>query len=348
MPGNWLDRLRGLADAANPDAGVPSRPQAGTPPGPEPASQSKPPPTSPLEAIAQWRPRIDVDVAFCRWLIGAPTDDFAGDQSSARALLQTLAAGVQSPRESLTPRVPSLLPQLLHSLRDPQKSVVALSRQVAQDPVLVAAVLRRANSPYYRAGKHIESLEQALLIIGHDSLRHLLAAVAFRPIINVQSGTFTHRAAPIVWEQSERCGMACHVLALAAGTSPFEAFLGALLYNVGTIVLLRELDHSNRTGTTLGSAVFCAGFMDLARDVACTIGRRWQFPVNVLTALPQRAPGDGSAGATALADVLRASDRLSKLRVLVDGERVMRDAALDLDAPIIGACFDKLASFPSD
>jgi HD-like signal output (HDOD) protein len=334
MPGKWLDRLRGHGDGPTPEGPPPPR---------------RPAPPAPLEAIAQWRPRVDVDVVFCRWLIGAPVDDFASEEAASHALLQTLAAAVQAPRESLIPRVPSLLPQLLHSLRDPQKSIVALSRQVAQDPVLVAAVLRRANSPYYRAGKHIESLEQALLIIGHDSLRHLLAAVAFRPIINVQSGTFTHRAAPIVWDQSERCGMACHILALAAGTSPFEAFLGALLYNAGTIVLLRELDQSNRTGTTLGSAVFCAGFMDLARDVACTIGRRWQFPVNVLAALPQRAPGEGSAGATALADVLRASDRLSKLRVLVDAERLVRDATLDLDgAPVIGVCFDKLAALASD
>lgn len=330
MAGKWLDRLRGHADGAACGA-----------PGAEPAA-------SPLPIIAQWRPRIDVDVLFCRWLLGAPTEPFTTDEARVHALLQTLSVAVQSAREALIPRVPALVPQLLHSLRDPQRSIVALSRQVSQDPVLVAAVLRRANSPYYRAGKHIESLEQALLIIGHDSLRHVLAAVAFKPIINVQSGAFTQRAAPIVWDQSERCGMACHVLALAAGTSPFEAFLGALLYNVGTIVLLRELDTTNRTATTLGASVFCTGFMRLAREVACSIGGRWQFPANVLTALPQRQPGEGSGATTALAEVLRASDRVSKLRVLADAGEIERDAQLDLDsAPVVGVCFDKLAALPA-
>jgi HD-like signal output (HDOD) protein len=333
MAGKWLDRLRGRGPAPR-DA-----PPAGAP---------RAPATSPLETIAQWQPRLDVDVLFCRWLIDAPMEPLASDDKPAMALLQTLAATVHSPNEALIPRVPALVPQLLHSLRDPQRSIVALSRQVSQDPVLVAAVLRRANSPFYRAGKHIESLEQALLIIGHDSLRHLLAGVAFKPIINVQSGAFTRRAAPIVWDQAERCGMACHVLALAAGTSPFEAFLGALLYNVGTIVLLRQLDETRRTAATLGGSAFCAGFMRLAREVACTIGRRWQFPASVLAALPQRDPAEGSAGATALADVLRASDRVSKLRVLVDAGVVARDAELDLDsAPVIGVCFDKLVSLPA-
>jgi len=331
MPGKCLDRLRGHSDA---------------PPHEDGSARHPPAETSPLQVIAQWQPRIDVDVAFSRWLLNAATEESAANTSASHVLLRDLAAAAQAPRESLIPRVPSLVPQLLHSLRDPHKSVAALSRQVAQDPVLVAAVLRRANSPYYRAGKHIESLEQALLVIGHDSLRHVVAAVAFRPIINVQSGAFTQRAAPIVWDQSERCGVACHVLALAAGTSPFEAFLGALLYNVGTIVVLRELDHLPRGAATLGIAAFCAGFVTLAREVACTIGRRWKFPVNVIAALPQRAPGEGGAGTTALADVLRAGDRVSKLRLLVEAGQVARDASLDLDsAPVIGVCFDKLGAF---
>ena len=62
--------------------------------------------------------------------------------------------------------------------------------------------------------------------------------------------------------------------------------------------------------------------------------------------MPQRAPGEGGAGTTALADVLRAGDRVSKLRLLVEAGQVARDASLDLDsAPVIGVCFDKLGAF---
>lgn len=324
MSGKWLERLRGVGGRE-----------------PDGAEQAAREATPALQSIALWQPRVDVDALFCRWLLGAP-QGAKQDAASAQALLQSLAAALDHPREALIPRVPALVPQLLHGLRDPRRSIVALSRQVAQDPVLVAAVLRRVNSAYYRAGKHIESLEQALLIIGHDGLRHLLAAVALKPLINVQSGTYTRRAAPIVWEASERCGLACHVLALAAGTSPFAAFLGALLYNVGAIVLLRELDWMCDDASVLASSEFCAGFMPLARTAACAIGRRWRFPSDVLVAV---APPAADAGSSALADVLRASDRIGKLRILVDAGVLARDEALDLDAaPIMGVCFDKLGS----
>jgi len=44
--------------------------------------------------------------------------------------------------------------------------------------------------------------------------------------------------------------------------------------------------------------------------------------------------------------VLRAGDRVSKLRLLVEAGQVARDASLDLDsAPVIGVCFDKLGAF---
>src|SRR5205085_8589672 len=110
------------------------------------------------------------------------------------------------------PRVPSVVPHLLQTLRERDGSMSALARQLAQDPVLVAAVLRIANSPYYRSAKPIGSIEQALLILGQDTLRQLLASVAFKPILNLQSGAVTRRGAPLVWDQSERCGVACHVL----------------------------------------------------------------------------------------------------------------------------------------
>lgn len=319
MTGKWLDRLRGRGSAAAGD---------------DPADTLSF--TASVQALGRWRTQVDVDTLYARWLLGAPRD--TGGVNAA-ALLQRLAATLADARESLIPRVPALVPQLLHGLRDPRRSIVALSRQVAQDPVLVAAVLRRVNSPYYRGGKHIESLEQALLVIGHDGLRHLLAAVALKPLINVQSGTFTHRAAPIVWDHSERCGLACHMLALAASASPFEAFLGAMLYNVGAIVLLRDLDHAGEDPAIVASEEFCTGFAALVRHAARTVGERWRFPDDVLAAV---APAHGAAP---LAHVLQASDRLGKLRILVEADQLAESDALELDSvPVLRACFDKLGA----
>ena len=114
----------------------------------------------------------------------------------------------RKPAADLVPRVPAVIPQLLRSLRDDSMSGADLSRQLAQDVVLVAEVIREANSPYYRPAAPIKTIEGAVMLLGQNGMRMLLARVAFRPIISSQSGPFALQAAPLVWRQSEACALA--------------------------------------------------------------------------------------------------------------------------------------------
>jgi HDOD domain len=136
---------------------------------------------------------------------------------------------------------------------------------------------RRSNARAVRLGTStpapIESVDQAVLILGHDGMRQLVAAVAFKPLINVQSGHFTRRGAPRVWEQTERAGGVCRLLAPSAGASAFEAYLVTLLINVGTIVALRVLDERQPDRDAVGSRPFCTRFVIIVRDLAMQIGR---------------------------------------------------------------------------
>jgi HD-like signal output (HDOD) protein len=240
--------------------------------------------------------------------------------------------------------MPAVVPQLLQTLRNPQHTSSALSRLVAQDPVLVAAVLRVANSPYYRSGREIESIEQAVLVLGDDGLRQLVASVAFRPLINVQSGHFTRRGAERVWDQSEKTAVACRMLAPAAGASSFEAHLASLLQNIGTIVAMRLLDERYDGAGASGSTRFCATFLAAARQLACAIGQRWAFPESVTTAVAQQERI--AAASSPLAALLRACDQVSKLRLLVDAGRVAGDdPRLGIgDQSLIAGCLAELGT----
>jgi len=295
---------------------------------------------------APWHPSIDVDVAFCRWVLGQPSPTDQGSEEDEAVLLASLhAAALTGDTAALVPRVPAVVPQLLRTLRDPEGPVSALARQVEHDPVLVAAVLKIANSPYYRPARPITSIEQALLVLGRDGLRQLLATIAFKPILNLQSGAFTRRGAPLVWDQSERCGVACHVLAPIVGASGFEAFLGALLQNVGAIVVLRMLDRSAPLRSEAYTDDFCRTLTAHARRLACEIGQRWSFPASVIGVAEQNV--DSAPPGTALRELLQTADRLSKARVLFEAGCVsLEDLAID-DSPAVGRCFARLVKAPS-
>ena len=117
------------------------------------------------------------------------------------------------------------IPQLLQSLRSDKFSGAQLSRTISSDLVLVSAVIRLANTSSMGNGTSIASVEHAVMLIGQEGLRHLITSVAFRPIIDMNSGHYTRSLAPRIWDQSERCAVANRMLAEEMGLDPFEAEL---------------------------------------------------------------------------------------------------------------------------
>jgi len=334
--GNWLGRFLRTTPAP---ASAPAAVARAAPAAPTPAGES---PT------AAWHAALDIDGLYSSWLFGQAGTGEEPD-AAEHAWLDAFAARAAAPgAAALIPRVPAVVPQLLHTLRDPSRPMSVLARQLAQDPVLVAGVLKLARSPFYGLTRPVTSLEQALLVIGQDGLRQMLTSLAFKPIVNLQGGEFTGRGAPRVWDQSERCGLACQLLAPATGASPFEAFLAALLESVGLVVVLRLLDQGPPASENL-SVHGCRALLRHARLLGVAIGRQWSFPDTVIAAVAGRESAQRTEAVSALGDLVRVSSEISILRVLADaGVLAADDARLDIaQHPPLQRCFQMLDAAPA-
>ncbi|WP_137176017.1 HDOD domain-containing protein [Massilia sp. HP4] len=316
----WLARLFGAPAAAHPiPAGaevVPEHPGA--------------------VAEAAVPEQIDLDLAFFHWLAGPHV---SGRPAADGPLLDELARLARDPESAaaLVPRVPAVIPQLLRSLRDQDSSAGALARQVAQDPVLVAEVIREVNSPYYQPASPIRNLEGAVLLLGQNGLRMLLARVAFRPIISQQAGPLARLVAPPLWSQSEKCAQAASLLAPRHGADPFEAYLAGLMHNVGLVVAFRVIEQLVPPGGLPDGDVFGARLVSSARLMSARIADQWQLPPAIGHAIAHL----GDEGALPL--LLFDADRLAKLHMLArGGQPVFVRAALALP-PEARAAYDRLA-----
>lgn len=138
------------------------------------------------------------------------------------------------------PRRPMLLPRLMQTLNDEESTRDQLVRVLLEDPALAGAVLQRANSPYYRtAPEPIESLDRAVMQLGTDGLRSLMAAAILQPVFRIPRGSF-EKFADITWEQAERTAMAAEVHARSQGEpKPVVAQLLGLVGMLANIVLFR-------------------------------------------------------------------------------------------------------------
>lgn len=328
----WLQRLFSATPAALSGSLPPPRAPSNdaAPVTPATASQPVAPDAStagPLAASVTFDQRDNVNTAFLHWLFDSGVESGLDTNPLETQVLDALAAILNSQQSgaALVRRLPGLIPQLLQSLRSDTFSGAQLSRTISSDVVLVAAVVRLANSSCKGSGKQINSVEHAVMLIGQEGLRHLITSVAFRPIIDLNSGYYTRTLAPRIWDQSERCAVANRMLAEAMGIDPFEAFLAGLVQNVGLIVTLRIMDQMTRdagAGQQLGSELFCARLVSDARALTCSIGREWHFPDSVVSAIAEQAGTRKGVTVSPLGRLLALSDYLSRARILVDAERL--------------------------
>jgi HD-like signal output (HDOD) protein len=287
----------------------------------------------------------EIDAVYYRWLAAV-----GSTQASAQTEQQILDELTRLAREpiagaALVPRIPAIIPQLMRTLQEENMSAAELSRQLAQDVLLVAEVYREANRPCYHsrynASPSISNMEGAIMLLGQNNMRMLLARVAFRPIVSMQSGGLTVRTAPLIWRQSEKCALAASLLAPGMQASAFDAYLAGLMANVGLVVAFRLIDQLHAPEAFPQSDAFIAQVFAQARILSVKIAELWEFPESVTRAIAQAGQADAQPQAQALA----LGERLSKLRMLVDA------AQLDADDPFVVAglgkgalaAFDKLA-----
>ena len=270
----------------------------------------------------------EIDAMYYRWLAAA-----GATQATAQAEQQILDELTRLASEpiagaALIPRIPAIIPQLMRTLQDENMSAAELSRQLAQDVLLVAEVYREANRPCYHsrynASPSINNMEGAIMLLGQNGMRMLLARVAFRPIVSMQSGGLTIRTAPLIWRQSEKCALAANLVAPALQADGFDAYLAGLMANVGLVVAFRLIDQMHAPDAFPQSDAFIAQVFAQARILSVRIAELWEFPASVTCAIAQ-AGADASADADPQAQALAHGERLSKLRTLVDTGRLPAD-----------------------
>jgi HD-like signal output (HDOD) protein len=137
-------------------------------------------------------------------------------------------------------------PKLLGTLCSQTTTARDISQLLGREPALTARVLRIANSPFYGRSRTVSSVEKAIVLLGLDSIRGIVAAAcldrfAAQPASSVGINTLD---------------VVAHCLATAAAAdalsahlprgSTNDAFLAGLLHNLGVFVQLR-LDGDRMT-----------------------------------------------------------------------------------------------------
>ncbi len=104
----------------------------------------------------------------------SPKNDTSADPDEQAAL--SLAAKIASV-EGLRP-FPVVAQKVMATLNDPNYKVSTIVRLVKEDPSLATNVMRLANSAFFFRGKAIDSINKAIVRLGHSTLKEVVCSVA--------------------------------------------------------------------------------------------------------------------------------------------------------------------------
>jgi HD-like signal output (HDOD) protein len=253
--------------------------------------------------------------------------------ASTAAVLQSAAT-----EDRYTPRRPSLLPQLLRAVNDEEVSRRELVAIISRDPSLVGNLLKMANSPFYRVkGQAVESIDRAVVILGNDGIRSLIAAALAQPIFQIRGGDFP-RFPEIAWEHTFRTASATVThSAIVEKSDPFAAQLLGLVHGMAAIVVFRvALDQYEARPRYKANASVIASLLDSQTPgVAKHIAASWGLSDRILTALDDQTAAVAPDKQTPMGRSLEFGRLASALAVLhVHG--VLDDVTAQISLPVAG------------
>jgi HD-like signal output (HDOD) protein len=149
--------------------------------------------------------------------------------------IQTLISRVPSSMGSYEP----VLTEMEAVLKDPQSNLLNLGEVIEKDPDLTARLLRLGNSSFYGFPSRLETVSEAISLIGVQQVQDLIVASSVVEVFAGVSPEFVDMKS--FWQHSIACGIGARLPAVARRVpKPDKFFVGGLLHDIGRLVLFSQ------------------------------------------------------------------------------------------------------------
>lgn len=136
------------------------------------------------------------------------------------------------------PSPPHIAAQIIELLKVPEADFKELMDSIAQDPALVAKILKTANSAMYARRREVTNMAQALLTLGQAATTTLALSFSLVSGLEQSAKPLSGFNLDFFWRRSLLAGFSARCLGSACGNDrKEELFLAALLQDIGLMVL---------------------------------------------------------------------------------------------------------------
>jgi len=198
------------------------------------------------------------------------------------------------------PPFPKVAQKVAEMLNDPDVGASALAEVIQYDQAITANVLKICNAAYFGLPRKVSSLDEALVIVGNDTLKDIIIASSSARFYKGAAGEGYRLEQGELWKHSVAVGiMAKELVGRIKGVDPGSAFTAGLLHDIGkrflgsfvAVDFKRIMDKVSREGSS-----FVEAEKELLGATHAELGgmimKQWGFPEEIERAVSQHHDPD--------------------------------------------------------
>jgi len=188
------------------------------------------------------------------------------------------------------PLFPENISALQNMINNPEIDIADISRSISTDPALTAGLLKLVNSAAFMTNKKVESIHEAVMLVGMRGLRNLLYSYGTQKVLGAEN-----EKTRVLWQHSYRCAFYSYQIAkniLRNKGILDDVYIGGILHDMGKIAFTTVHPEliKNIARFCIEKGVSQVLFEDMAAglnhaQLGAKIATKWNFPEVLVEAI---------------------------------------------------------------
>jgi len=218
-------------------------------------------------------------------------------------------------RVQTLPRLPDTIVHLTHVVGDPRSSLPQIVGVIRYDPVLTAELLRMCNSAYYGVAREVESLDDAVRLLGTTKVFQLAMAAYTRAMLAAPQEGYGLPAGAL-WTHSVTVALAGRLVAQRMNCPQLGLlFTAGLLHDCGKVVL-NEFVRAEFAEIVRRVVEDRLSFCDAERqvlgythaEVGARVAEAWKLPASIVDCIRYHHEPEQNTPPSAVVDAVHLAD----------------------------------------
>ncbi len=190
------------------------------------------------------------------------------------------------------PVLPSRVNRIIELIEDPNSTIDDLEKEILMDQSLTSKILKLANSAYYGYPRKINTVSQATILLGFQTIKSIVLASTVSKMMAHELKGYALGENDL-WTQSQTCAIISRNIAKEIKISnPETAYIGGLLRDIGKTILSYYVEREYNAivnKVEFGNISFLEAEEEILgfnhAQVGEKIAEKWNFPEDLVEAI---------------------------------------------------------------